>query len=186
MLPLCGGVTVAGGRQALLLVEVALHPHRGVEPRGELLADDARALDPDDVGTGGDGDRSWPAMGDPGVGAEVHRGTPVQGAQDVLDEHGRPVEAGVVPGDVVGVHDGGAGHDVAQTLGQGRPAGTAPPVDRDHLRAPGGIGRGVAQLPDGIEQGHHPMADGLGLTWSQTHRHPASTPRNRRRDWHSA
>ena len=113
VLQLLGGVTVADDQQALLLIEVALHPHRGVQPRCKLFADDASPLDPDEVGARGDGDRSGPVVGDPGIRAEVHRLAPVHGLQNVLDEHGAPVEVGVVPGDVVGVHDGGVGHHLA-------------------------------------------------------------------------
>ncbi|MED7932034.1 Gfo/Idh/MocA family oxidoreductase [Nonomuraea sp. LP-02] len=164
VLHVLGGVAVAEEQQALLLVKIALHPHRGVQPRGELLADDAGTLDPDELDIGGDGDRSGPAVLDPGVRAEVHRLTLVQGPQDVLGEHGAPVEVGVVPGDVVGVHDGRVGH-LAQSLGQGRLARAAPAVDRDHPRTSGDPGGRAAEPPDRVEQGHRPPADGLGLAW---------------------
>jgi len=53
VLPLLDRIAVADEQPALLLVEIPLQPHRRVQPRGELLADDAPALDPDDVETAG-------------------------------------------------------------------------------------------------------------------------------------
>jgi hypothetical protein len=67
----------------------------------------------------------------------------VQRPQNVLDQQVRPVEEGVMPGDVVGVHDCRGGNDRAQPFSKQRfPRATAP-IDRYHARTSDNSGHRV-------------------------------------------
>src|SRR3954465_10951731 len=143
VLSLSGGVAVAGHQPAFLLVQVALYPDRGVDPRGELLADDPGALDPHDVGAGRDPDRPGPAVLDPRRRSELHGLAPAERTQDVLDHQLPPVEVGLVPGDVVGVHDPGRRDDRPEPFDEGGLPGAAAAVDRAHTRPPPDAGGGL-------------------------------------------
>ena len=117
----CAGLAAVAGEAAVPGDgAVGLHPDQCVEERGQVAASDPDALDDDQRAPGRHGDRTRPPALVPLGRAERDARAAAQRRQHALGDQRGPVEHRVVPGDVVGVHDGRARHPRHDPFRDGR------------------------------------------------------------------
>jgi len=95
------------------LALVGLHPDQGVDQVRHLLAPGTVPFDDQQRAARGNLDGSFPAVLGPSRRAVADRPALADRLQDSLDEQVGPAEAGVLPGDVVGVNDSRSGDSPA-------------------------------------------------------------------------
>ena len=142
----------------------------------EVAAADSDALDHHQRARGGDGHRARPGAGVPLGWPERDGLATAHRPEHALGEQRGPVEHGVVPGDVVGVHDGRPGHQGDDLPRHGRLATAAASIDGkddggapDRRRRPGrrrcaghATGRSAARRPASPHRAGCPLAIGAG------------------------
>jgi hypothetical protein len=94
-----------GGSASTCLPLVGLHPDQGVDQVRYLPAPGTVSFDDQQWAAGRDLDGSFPAVLVPPGRPVTDRLTVVHGHQDPVNQQVGPAEAGVCPGDVVGVDD---------------------------------------------------------------------------------
>jgi hypothetical protein len=129
----------AGQRPPFCLALVGLHPDQGVDHVRRLAAPGAVPFDDQQRAVGGNLDRSFSAVPGPSRRAVADRPALVNGDQDPFNEQVGPAEAGMRPGDVVGVDHRRSGNRLADPCRQrGLAAVTAPVYCHGDRTAPDG------------------------------------------------
>jgi hypothetical protein len=123
-----------GGGAPSCLPLVGLHPDQGVDQVRYLPAPGAVSFDDQQRAAGRDLDGSFPAVLVPPRRPVTDRLTVVHGHQDPVNQQIGPAEAGVRPGDVVGVDDNRSGDQLADPGRQRGLAVVAAPVYGQHGR----------------------------------------------------
>ena len=113
---------------------VRLHPDHQVRQPGQLGTADAAPLD-DERPPAGRLDGPRPVVRLPPRRPVAHVATAAPGADHAADEQVVPAEPGVLPGDVVGVHQAGA-EQAGETAGERGLAAATPSVDQHQRRPP--------------------------------------------------
>lgn len=153
-----------GGGTPSCLPLVRLYPDHGVDQVRYLPAPGAVPFDDQQRAADRDLERSFPAAGVPARRPVADRLTVVHRYQDPVDQQAS-AEAGVFPGDVVGVDDDRSGDQLADPGRQRSFAVVAAPVDGQH-------GRTASAAPVRSAPGHrvddraqqlHPPRSGFGL-----------------------
>ena len=160
-----GAIGRPGGSSPSCLPLVGLHPDQSVDQVRYFPAPGAVPFDDQQRAAGRDLDRSFPAVLVPSRRPVTNRPAVMQGHQDPVNQQVGPAEAGMLPGDVVGVDDSRSGDQPADPGRQRGLAAVAAPVHGQHSRT---AGTALVRPPPGhridnrAEQLHAPRS-GFGL-----------------------
>lgn len=148
------------GIAALHIPEVCLHSQTRVEVPPELPATRSDTLDHEERGVLRHGDVAEPPVPFPS-GRSVHHIAPLQqGREHPIDEEVRPTEPGMVPGDVVGMHQVYGRKQHRNAFRKSRLPARASPVD-------GQDGDRPVLAPSPVSETADECLDRLSMPWSK-------------------
>ena len=132
----CWCVTAVASDSATLgCTHVRLHPDRDVDEMLGLVPSGTHAFDDDEASVRRHRDRSRSAVSTPPRWPELDGATGAQRLEHVADEHLRPIEERVVPGEVVGADDDGPFEVPGEGVRDRGLAAATAPVDGDDTGA---------------------------------------------------